>query len=77
MNVETKKSTKELLIENLWDGDVFVHNNETFILLTDELFLPNMHEKYNAVNLKTGEPEFFASNTKVIYPIHSTLTVEL
>ena len=38
MNVETKKSTKELLIENLWDGDLFVHNNKTFILLTDELF---------------------------------------
>ena len=77
MNVEIKHNAKELLIENLWDGDIFIYNNETFIRLTDELFLSNMHEKYNAVNLETGEPEFFSADTKVIYPNNHTLTVEL
>ena len=77
MNVEVKNSKKELLIENLWDGDVFIYNNETFITLTDELFGLDSKSKYNAVNLNTGEPEFFAPDTKVIHPNHSTLTVEL
>lgn len=77
MNVEIKNSKKELLIENLWDGDVFIYNNETFITLTDELFGLDSKSKYNAINLKTGEPEFFASDTKVICPNHSTLTIEL
>ena len=76
MNVEFKNSKKEVLIENLWDGDLFVYNDEPFITLTDELLCSDSESKYNAVNLRTGEPEFFTSNTKVICPIHSTITIE-
>jgi hypothetical protein len=66
MIVEIRSSKEEKLIGNLWDGDIFVYNNETFMTLTDEIFDSGSRTRYNAVNLETGEPAFFSANTKVV-----------
>ena len=77
MFVEIQNSVEELNFEDFSGGDLFVYNNETFMVLTDEIFDSGPRSRYNAVNLETGEPTFFTSNTKVICPNNYTLTVEL
>ena len=77
MFVEIQNSVEELPFEDFSGGDLFVYNNETFMVLTDEIFDSGPRSRYNAVNLETGEPAFFTSNIKVICPNNYTLTVEL
>ena len=77
MNVDIKNNAKELLFEDFACGDIFVYNNEVFIILTDEIFDSGSRSRYNAVNLETGEPRFFFADTKVICPNDYELTVEL
>lgn len=77
MVVEIQNSVEELNFEEFSSGDLFIHNNETFIVLSDEIFDSGPRSRYNAVNLETGEPTFFTSNTKVICPVDYTLSVEL
>lgn len=77
MNVEIKNNTEQLYFEDFSGGDLFVYNDETFMVLTDEIFDSGPRSRYNAVNLETGEPTFFTSNTKVVCPVDYTLTVEL
>ena len=77
MVVEIQNRIEEMLFEDFAGGDIFVYNNETFVVLTDEIFDSGPRSRYNAVNLETGEPTFFTSNTKVVCPADYTLTVEL
>ena len=77
MVVEIQNRIEEMPFEDFAGGDIFVYNNETFIVLTDEIFDSGPRSRYNAVNLETGEPTFFTSNTKVVCPADYTLTVEL
>lgn len=77
MNIDIKNNAKELLFEDFACGDIFVYNNEVFIILTDEIFDSGPRSRYNAVNLETGEPTYFSPNTKVICPNDYDLTVEL
>lgn len=77
MNVDIKNNAKELLFENFACGDIFVYDNETFMVLSDEIFDSCSRVRYNAVNLETGEPTYFSPNTKVICPNNYDLTVEL
>ena len=75
MFVEIKNSVEEKRFEDFSGGDLFVCDNGTFMVLTDEIF--SSRTNYNAVNLETGEPVYFASYHKVISPNNYTLTVEL
>ena len=77
MVVEIQNRIEEMPFEDFAGGDIFVYNNETFVVLTDEIFDSGPRSRYNAVNLETGEPVYFASNHKVICPNNYTLTVEL
>ena len=77
MFVEIQNNVEEMHFEDFSGGDLFVYNNETFVVLTDEIFDSGPRSRYNAVNLETGEPTFFTSNIKVICPNDYTLTVEL
>ena len=77
MVVEIQNCIKEMPFEDFVGGDIFVYNNETFVVLTDEIFDSGPRSRYNAVNLETGEPTFFTSSTKVVCPADYTLTVEL
>lgn len=77
MVVEIKNNVEELFFENFSGGDIFVYDNETFMVLTDEIFDSCPRLKYNAVNLETGEPIFFSAKTTVICPNDYELTVEL
>ena len=77
MFVEIQNNVEEMYFEDFSGGDLFVYNNETFVVLTDEIFDSGPRSRYNAVNLETGEPTFFTSNIKVICPNDYTLTVEL
>lgn len=77
MVVEIQNRIEEMPFGDFAGGDIFIHNNETFIVLTDEIFDSGPRSRYNAVNLETGEPVYFASNHKVICPNNYTLTVEL
>ena len=77
MNVDIKNNAKELLFEDFACGDIFVYNNEVFIILTDEIFDSGPRSIYNAVNLETGEPMFFTADVKIIDPYDYTFTVEL
>lgn len=71
------RSNDELNFEDFSPGELFVCDRETFMVLTDEIFDSGPRSKYNAVNLETGEPVYFASDSKVINPKNYTLTVEL
>lgn len=77
MFVEIQSNVEEMYFEDFSGGDLFVYNNETFVVLTDEIFDSGPRSRYNAVNLETGEPTFFTSNTKVVCPNDYTLTIEL
>ena len=77
MFVEIKNNGEEMRFEDFSGGDLFVCDNETFMVLTDEIFNSGSRSNYNAVNLETGEPVYFASHHKVISPDNYTLTVEL
>ena len=77
MVVEIQNNVEEMRFEDFSGGDLFVYNNETFMVLTDEIFDSGPRSRYNAVNLETGEPAFFTSTTKVVCPADYTLTVEL
>ena len=78
MLVEIKNSVEEMCFEDFASGDVFLNRGEeTFMVLSDEIFDSGSRSRYNAVNLETGEPAYFASNEKVICPNDYTLTVEL
>lgn len=77
MVVEIQNSVEELNFEEFSGGDLFIHNNETFMVLSDEIFDSGPRSRYNAVNLETGEPTFFTSTTKVVCPADYTLSVEL
>ena len=77
MVVEIQNRIEEMPFVDFAGGDIFVYNNETFVVLTDEIFDSGPRSRYNAVNLETGEPTFFTSNTKVVCPADYTLTVEL
>ena len=75
MFVEIKNNVEKKRFEDFSGGDLFVCDNETFMVLTDEIF--SSRSNYNAVNLETGKPVYFASHDKVISPDNYTLTVEL
>lgn len=77
MYVEIQSNVEEERFENFSSGDLFVCGNETFMVLTDEIFDSGSRSSYNAVNLETGEPVYFSSSHKVISPDNYTLTVEL
>ena len=77
MFIEIKDGAKKMCFEEFSGGDIFIYNNETFMVLTDEIFDSGPRSRYNAVNLETGEPVYFASNHKVICPNDYTLTIEL
>lgn len=77
MYVEIQNSVEELPFEDFSGGDLFVYNNETFMVLSDEIFDSGSRSRYNAINLEMGEPTFFTSNTKVVCPSEYTLTVKL
>ena len=77
MFVEIQSNVEEMCFEDFSGGDLFVCGNETFMVLTDEIFDSGPRSRYNAVNLETGEPVYFASNHKVICPNDYTLTIEL
>ena len=77
MVVEIQNRIEEMPFGDFAGGDIFVYNNETFVVLTDEIFDSGPRSRYNAVNLETGETTFFTSNTKVVCPADYTLTVEL
>ena len=77
MEVEIKNNVEEFEFEDLVGGDIFVYDNEVFMMLTDEIFDSGSRTRYNAVNLETGEPMFFAAGVKVIDPCDYTFTVEL
>lgn len=77
MVVEIQNSVENLPFGDFSGGDLFVYNNEVFMVLTDEIFDSGPRSRYNAVNLETGEPTFFTSNTTVVCPNDYTLTVEL
>ena len=72
MVVEIQNRIEEMPFEDFAGGDIFVYNNETFVVLTDEIFDSGPRSRYNAVNLETGEPTFFTSNTKVVCPADYT-----
>lgn len=77
MYVEIQSNVEEERFENFSGGDLFVCDNETFMVLTDEIFNSGSRSSYNAVNLETGEPVYFSSSHKVISPDNYTFTVEL
>ena len=77
MVVEIKNNVEGMNFENLARGDLFVYHNETFMVLTDDVFYSGPYTRCNAVNLETGMPKFFSADTKVIHPSDYTLTVEL
>lgn len=77
MLVEIKNNVEEFEFEDLRGGDIFVYDNEVFIILTEEISDSDSRRRYNAVNLETGEPMFFTADVKVIDPYDYTLTVEL
>lgn len=77
MFVEIKNNVDEMNFEDFSGGDLIYCGNETFMVLTDEIFDSCSNSRYNAVNLETGEPVYFTSNHKVIYPNDYTLTIEL
>ena len=77
MVVEIKNNVEEFEPEDLVGGDIFVYDNQVFIMLTDEISDSDSRRRYNAVNLETGEPTYFSPNTKVICPNDYDLTVEL
>lgn len=77
MYVEIKDGAKKMCFEEFSGGDIFVYDNEAFIVLTDEIFDSGPRSTYNAVNLETGEPVHFTSKQRVTCPNDHTLTVEL
>ena len=77
MYVEIKNNADETNFENFSGGDLICCGNETFIVLTDEIFDSGPRQTFNAVNLETGEPVFFSAKDTVICPKDYTLTVEL
>lgn len=77
MFVEIQNNVEEMPFGDFSGGDLFVSGNETFMVLTDEIFDSGPRSRYNAVNLETGEPTFFTSTTKVVCPTDYTLSVEL
>ena len=77
MVVEIKNNVEEFEFEDLVGGDIFVYDNQVFIMLTDEISDSDSRRRYNAVNLETGEPMFFTSDVKVIDPYYYTFTIEL
>ena len=77
MFVEIKNNVDEMNFEDFSGGDLFVYNNETFVVLTDEIFDSGPRSRYNAVNLETGEPVYFTSKQRVTCPNDYTLTVKL
>lgn len=77
MFVEIINNVDEMNFEDFTGGDLIYCGNETFMVLTDEIFDSGSRSKYNAVNLETGEPVYFTPNHKVISPNDYTLTVEL
>ena len=78
MLIEFKNSVEEHFFEDFLGGEVFLNRGEeTFIVLSEEIFDSGSRARYNAVNLETGEPAYFAANEKVICPNDYTLTVEL
>lgn len=77
MFVEIKNNVDEMNFEDFSGGDLIYCGNETFIVLTDEIFDSCSRSRYNAVNLETGEPVYFTPKHKVICPNDYTLTIEL
>lgn len=77
MNVDIKNNVQEVPFENFACGDIFVYDNEVYIVLTDQIFDSDSRSRYNVVNLETGEPAFFSPNIPVIPPNDYDLTVEL
>ena len=77
MVVEIKNNVEEFDLEDLVGGDIFVYDNQVFIMLTDEISDSDSRRRYNAVNLETGEPMFFTAGVKIIDPYDYTFTVEL
>lgn len=77
MFVEIRNNVDEMNFEDFSGGDLIYCGNTAFMVLSDEIHNSVTREKFNAVNLDTGEPVFFSPNQKVICPSDYTLTVEL
>ena len=77
MLVEIKNNVEEFEFKDLRGGDIFVYDNQVFIMLADEISDSDSRRRYNAVNLGTGEPIFFTEDVKIIDPYNYTFTVEL
>ena len=68
MFVEIKNNVDEMNFEDFSGGDLIYCGNETFMVLTDEIFDSGPRSTYNAVNLETGEPVYFTPKHKSYLP---------
>lgn len=65
-----RENPKSKTFERLWNGDVFISKGGLFMRVAP----PN--EKYNAVNLATGDMKFFNDTDSVLFVYNATLTYD-
>lgn len=65
-----RENPKSKTFECLWKGDVFISKGKHFMRVSPP------DEKYNAVNLATGDMEFFNDTDSVLFVHNVILTYD-